>query len=546
MNQRPTPPPVDQWLSASSANSAVTPTDNARQFVVYNVYRALVAFCLMAILINPSTTGLLAGFDRSLFIAGCAALLASAVLLTGRWGDRLQQSEAGIFGLMLADIFATALIASGSGGLFNGFSVLYLITVAAAAVMLSTRILATLVAALAVLAILADAFWMVTQGLASVSALLPAGILGSLLFTVSLLVQLMASRLSAAEAQTEAAEFRVAALQQLNEQIILHMDTGILITDKQGALRPINVAANRLLNLPTGIDVTLSRISPELANQYDEWCEVGQHRKEPFRIDTNGPVMIASFARLDDQQDSSHLIFIEDYTPVTQFAQSIKLNSLSKLTASIAHEIRNPLAAIRHAAQLMSESGTIDEADNILCDILVNNSDRVSDIIDNVTEVSRRAAPNPERLTMNEWLPRYLEEYKQQLTETVALTLDVTEQAASVHIDPNHLKRVLSNLLDNALRHSKQDSGESAAAIRLSVDDHQGQVHMDIVDFGRGVTEHHIGRLFEPFFTTSTEGSGLGLYLCKELCEINGAGLFYHRTPADESAFRLSFKQEGS
>ena len=147
---------------------------------------------------------------------------------------------------------------------------------------------------------------------------------------------------------------------------------------------------------------------------------------------------------------------------------------------------------------------------------------------------------------MNEWLPRYLEEYKQQLTETVALTLDVTEQAASVHIDPNHLKRVLSNLLDNALRHSKQDSGESAAAIRLSVDDHQGQVHMDIVDFGRGVTEHHIGRLFEPFFTTLTEGSGLGLYLCKELCEINGAGLFYQRTPADESAFRLSFKQEGS
>lgn len=235
---------------------------------------------------------------------------------------------------------------------------------------------------------------------------------------------------------------------------------------------------------------------------------------------------------------------MEDYAPVAQFAQSIKLNSLSQLTASIAHEIRNPLTAIRHAAQLMAESQTIAEADQILCDILVSNSDRVSAIIDNVTEVSRRAAPNPEELDLNKWVANYLDEYQQQLTSPAEISLTPSEETALVAFDPSHLKRVLSNLLDNALRHSKLDTQRNAAAVRLEVDATQEQVHMDIIDYGLGVSENHIGRLFEPFFTTSKEGSGLGLYLCKDLCEINGAGLFYRRTPEKESAFRVSFREE--
>ncbi len=193
---------------------------------------------------------------------------------------------------------------------------------------------------------------------------------------------------------------------------------------------------------------------------------------------------------------------------------------------------------------MLSESDTVDEADAVLCNILVNNSDRVTDIIENVTEVSRRKAPKMERIALFGWLQRFLDDYRQQRTDDIVLTLEGDNRTVQVSIDTGHLQRVLSNLIDNALRHSFTDTGESVAIVRVSVDARQAQVLVDIVDKGLGVVEHNIGRLFEPFFTTAKDGSGLGLYLCKELCEINGAGLVYQRTPTNESAFRVSLKLE--
>ena len=536
--------PTEQLFLAPDQATRSLARDNARSFFIYNGYRALVALSLLVILVLPATQTLIISFKPSVIIVGSTLLLLSALALTGNTGNRLQNSEAGIFGLMLLDITAIALITSGSSGLLDGFSVLYLITVAAAAVMLTTHILATLVAAIAVLAVLVDAFWMVGQNRAEVSTLLPAGILGSLLFTVSLIVQLMASRLTAAEAQAEAAEARVAALQRLNQQIIVHMDRGILLVDPQLRLNPVNATATRLLSLAANAATAIGDVSPDLANQYLEWLESGQHKPEPFRIKTDGPALVSSFAQLDDIADGSNLVFIEDYTPVTQFAQSLKLNSLSKLTASIAHEIRNPLAAIRHAAQLLSESDTVDDADAVLCNILINNSDRVTDIIENVTEVSRRKAPNTQRITLFTWLERFLNDYHQQRADNIVLELEGDSRGACVSIDTTHLQRVLSNLIDNALRHSKADMGESVAIVRVTIDEQQGLALLDIVDRGHGVTEHNLARLFEPFFTTAKDGSGLGLYLCKELCEMNGVGLVYQRTAANESAFRVSLKLE--
>jgi two-component system sensor histidine kinase PilS (NtrC family) len=220
---------------------------------------------------------------------------------------------------------------------------------------------------------------------------------------------------------------------------------------------------------------------------------------------------------------------------------------LSKLTASIAHEIRNPLGAISHAAQLLTESNTVDEADRILCDILVSNSRRVSDIIDNVSEVSRRQAPRAQYLALNTWLPMYLDEYRTLRTQECDVVLRLsTEHDAEVAIDPEHFKRILSNLLDNGLRHSEEEGNCSRVRIDVLPDPSGQSVFIDIVDFGLGVAEHNLTRLFEPFFTTSKQGSGLGLYLCKELCEINGARVSYQRTRLGESAFRLTLDCERS
>jgi len=531
-------------LEMTSLHDSGVRSDNARLFGIYNGYRMIVSLCLLALLLVPAAKGLVSGFDRELFIAGCLLLLLSSVVLTAAPGRRVRQSETGTFGLMLADVTAIALLASASGGILSGLSVLYLVTVAAGAIMLRTRILATLIAAVAVLALLADTFWLVSRGETGLNMLVPAAVLGSLLFVVSVLAQVMASRLDRAEAQANAAESQVIALQQLNQQIIVHMHTGICLVDEQLYLRPINAAALRLLNLRSRGPVAIDQVSEDLRDQFEQWRDLGRHRPEPFRIQTDGPALTASFAGLDNRADSNALMFVEDYTPVTRFAQSLKLNSLGKLTASIAHEIRNPLASIRHAAQLLSESGTIDAADTILCDILMKNSDRVNDIIDNVTEVSRRQAPKPQTLPLNDWLPDCLEEYRSQAHEDAVIELSTSPEQPVITVDPRHLQRILSNLLDNALRHSLEDASRNEARVEVISDEEAGQVHIDVVDYGLGVADADRTHLFEPFFTRSGNGSGLGLYLCKDLCEINGAELTYRRNVAGESTFRVSINLE--
>ena len=513
-----------------------------RLFVIYNTCRILLAIALLSLLIIPNSAELISQFDRTMFVAGSSLLLLSALILLGGTGRWLYSSQTHIFGLILFDITLIAMIVGAAGGILSGFSVLYLITVFAAATMIRDRALATVIAAIAVLAVLMDTAWMVSRSEATINMLLSAGLLGSLLFALSLLVQVMTSRLAEAEADAVNAKATVEALQRLNEQIIIHMETGILLADHTGSAICINEAAQTLLGLAEGERVHLLNISADLANQYQEWCETSTDLPEPFRIAEEGPTMVASFVALSKAANQSNLIFIEDYTPVTQFAQSLKLNSLSKLTASIAHEIRNPLGAISHAAQLLTESNTVDAADGILCDILVSNSRRVSDIIDNVSEVSRRQAPKPTDILLSSWLPAYVEEYRslQQQPYDIAISdLEATDLAISV--DSEHLKRILSNLFDNALRYSIEDGDCSRIRLDTSIEKLTGHVHLDIVDFGLGVTEYNLARLFEPFFTTSKHGSGLGLYLCKELCEINGARLTYRRTKIGESAFRITF-----
>ena len=519
--------------------------DRLRLFQVYNGYRSFVSLVLIAIWLNPDTREFVGKLDQDRYLLGCGLMLASSVLFYGRLGRLTRRNDTGIFGLMLADIVAITLIADASGGMLSGFYVLYMITVAAAAMLLKVRILATLIAALTVLALLIDTLWLVSRGAADLSLMLPAGMLGSLLFAASLLVQMLARRLETAEAKIDEAEAQVALLQQLNQQIILHMETGILLVAENRQITPINAAAQRLLNIAGPNAHYLANISPELAVQFEQWREVKSHRPSPFQIKRDAPALIAHFADLDERFERKALVFIDDYTPVTQFAQSLKLNSLSKLTASIAHEIRNPLAAISHATQLLNENEALGEGDQNLCRIVLSNSQRVNEIIESVMEVSRRQPPKFQSLDIASWLQSFIIRYYDQTMVDCKVALSaIGDKAIMVSVDPENLTRILTNLLDNALRHSQEKVAAAIARIDIEPDTKAVQCHIDVIDFGYGVPETNLTRLFEPFFTTSNRGSGLGLYLCKELCEINGAGLVYRRSGDDESCFRVSLKME--
>jgi two-component system sensor histidine kinase PilS (NtrC family) len=237
------------------------------------------------------------------------------------------------------------------------------------------------------------------------------------------------------------------------------------------------------------------------------------------------------------------LVFVEDYTPVTQYAQSLKLTSLGRLTASIAHEIRNPLGAISHAAQLLLESPDLSAEDRRMADIIQHHCGRVNQIVESVMQISRREPPKPEYLMLSPWLNEFVANYLEALNRPADITIDCDYRELLVEFDPENLQRVLSNLLDNALRHSQLADAKESAKIVVSLDFVSHQCLIDVIDRGRGVPMADQPKLFEPFFTTVESGSGMGLYLCKELCEINNADLNYRPTDRGESCFRISLNQ---
>jgi two-component system sensor histidine kinase PilS (NtrC family) len=522
-------------------------SQNLALFRVYVGYRSLLSVVLLIMLVSPNTRALVGSLNPTLYTTVALAYLATSIPLVGPLSSRFNESQRLMLLVFLVDIVAITLLADSSGGMLSGLPVLLVITVAASAVLIANRTLATLIAAVSVLAILLDTAWLMLHDVLDSNHLFPAGLLGLLIFAVSLMVQPIAHRLGRAEELARNRASDLYSLQRLNEQIVQHMQTGILLVDRDGVVRIMNKAAIGLLapERPATVEQgrKLGDYCPELADQYEHWRTSGGHRARPFTVMEGAPPVIANFRELQANASGEALVFVEDYTPVTQYAQSLKLNSLGRLTASIAHEIRNPLGAISHAAQLLQESETLEPEDSRMAEIIKHHCERVNQIVESVMQISRREPPRPEYLQLQPWLTNFVGEYLDGLHQPAEVTIRCDYQELLIEFDPENLRRVITNLLDNALRHSKMATGKESARIEVELDFATHQCLIDVIDTGEGVPEGELGKLFEPFYTTIEEGSGMGLYLCRELCEINNADLSYRTTAAGESCFRIALNQ---
>ena len=520
---------------------------NLALFRVYVAYRSLLSIVLLILLVNPNTRTLVGSLNPNLYTTTALVYLATNIPLVGSLSTRLNENQTLMLLVFLVDIMALTLLADTSGGMTSGLPALLVITVAASAVLISNRKLAMLVAAISVLAILLDTAWLILRGVLDIGSLFPAGLLGLLVFGVALMVQTIAHRLGRAEELARNRASDLYNLQRLNEQIVQHMQTGILLVNNEGLVRVMNQSAIRLLAPERKITEEqggqLEDYCVQLAGQFTQWKHSGTHRAAPFTVVEGGNPVIANFQELQPHVNHEFLIFVEDYTPVTQYAQSLKLNSLGRLTASIAHEIRNPLGAISHAAQLLQESPDLIPSDSRMADIIQHHSERVNRIVESVMQISRREPPKPEQLLLAGWLSEFVREYLNALNRPAEVTIDCDYKELLIEFDPENLQRIFTNLLDNALRHSKQRTGKETARIHIDIDSTLHQYQINMIDNGSGVAFGDRAKLFEPFFTTMTEGSGMGLYLCKELCEINNADLDYRPTGKGESCFRISINQ---
>ena len=247
------------------------------------------------------------------------------------------------------------------------------------------------------------------------------------------------------------------------------------------------------------------------------------------------------FAHLGKDNDSGTLIFLEDMAAVAQQAQQLKLASLGRLTASIAHEIRNPLGAISHAGQLLAESSHLDKSEARLTEIIQDHSQRVNTIIENVMQLNRRDRSNPEEIELNQWLASFVDDFclneailHSQIHHTPIDDINI------IRFDDSQLQQILINLCQNGLRHGDQDS-RPQLWLQCGIIKESNTPYLEVIDNGKGIDATLAEHIFEPFFTTAANGSGLGLYISRELCESNQAHLNYISSPDSGSCFRITF-----
>jgi two-component system sensor histidine kinase PilS (NtrC family) len=248
------------------------------------------------------------------------------------------------------------------------------------------------------------------------------------------------------------------------------------------------------------------------------------------------------FAPLGGGRLGGVVIFLEDTSLIAERVQQAKLAALGRLSASIAHEIRNPIGAMSHAGQLLAESPSVEPNDLRLTDIIRVNARRVSQIVESVLALSRREKTHPERLPLNPWLEDFAREFVQ--------TLELFEGAVSVvgdgvdieaQMDPTHLHQIVWNLCDNAVKYASVAAGAIAVELSCGYLEPSGRVYLEVADRGPGITPDKVEQVFEPFYTGQPGGTGLGLYISRELAERNGATLRYQHRTGGGSIFRIVF-----
>ncbi|NOZ51581.1 MAG: ATPase [Gammaproteobacteria bacterium] len=512
-----------------------------------NFYRVILAAIFVSSVFIEANLPVLGGHNPGSFAITAYIYLSIAALSNFAIQWRWPNFELLILVLTLTDITVLTLVMHTSGGIESGLGMLLVLAIAGNSLLIAGRT-ANLFAAIAAIAVLFDQ--VISNMNQSVTTnYTQAGILGATLFATAMLSHVLSKRIRESEALAEQRGVDLANLAQLNEHVIKRMQSGVIVVDADARIRLMNESAWYMLGLPsmrnTG-NKTLNFISLELANQFEAWKNRQVTETKIFRATGASVDILPSFTSLGNNDTSGTLIFLEDTARMAQQAQHMKLASLGRLTASIAHEIRNPLGAISHADQLLAESKNLNSTDKRLTEIIHSHTKRVNGIIENVLQLSRRGNTMPENIVLNDWLNNFVQEFAlSQNIDQSTISHHVMPNDIKIHIDPTQLHQIVWNLSHNGLRFSIDYPANPKLEIRASLNDENSRPFLEIIDHGPGIDPETAQQIFEPFFTTDSMGSGLGLYIARELCELNQAHIQYIPVPSGGSCFRIDFASTG-
>ena len=508
---------------------------------LFNLYRILVAL-VFSVLLLSSVTARYFSLSGSIYGSGQVGVILYALLALAVFvASESRRSSVTILTLIGVgcDLVMGALLLFVFGGLSSGVGVLLLITVAMSALLLPGR-LALLTAAVATFALLSESFYALTVQGTSERNLAQAALVGTAFFATVAIFYWLARLTRESQELVERQGVDIANLAQINELIIQRMRTGILVIDGAGEVRRFNESGWYLLGTPPTEETQVRKLSPDLYDRWRYWITTGKHNNVPIQVAQGVPAVVPRFTRLSGQDDAATLCFLEDESMVYRRAEELTLASLGRLSASIAHEVRNPLAAISHAAQLLAESEDMLETDRRLIEIILNHCGRVNGIVENVLQLSRRERSRPECVQLAPWAFGFVNDFRQaHPLGQDQLRCVVDQRDARALVDPSQLTQAVWNLVRNAIRYGRQPDQSADICIRVRQHNPAQGALVEIIDRGPGIPATLQRQLFEPFFTTHADGTGLGLYICKQLLGANQASIEYVSVPAGGSCFRI-------
>lgn len=487
----------------------------------FNVYRLIVAsLFIVAALVHPAVLDL-AGpdLDRFRVVAWAYLSLATTYQIALRRAQRAFPVRLTLH--VLTDIVAITLLMDASGGFKSGVGVMLLISLAGAA-LVGSAALTALYAAVASIAVL------IVQGLqvlardATLASMLQPGLLSIGFFATAAMTNRLAQRVIMNERVARQRAVDLANQLRISDLVIQDVHDGVLVVDGNGLVRQANRRVEALTGRP-GPDLDQIDVYwPDLARELERWRRHGPDAVQTVQSPEGGRPVRARFVDAGVAGARLTLVFLEDLSELEERSRQLKLAALGRLTANIAHEIRNPLSAITHAGDLLAEENRAAPRERLIR-IIRDNAQRLDRMVGDVLELNRRDRLAPESIRLAPFLATFADDFAH--TEAIPREgLRVTCQGDPiVQFDRVHLHQVLWNLARNAWRHSRQQEGSVVMRVQRA-----GQrLELHVVDDGPGVPADVQGQLFEPFFTTFSSGTGLGLYIARELCAANGATLDY-------------------
>jgi two-component system, NtrC family, sensor histidine kinase PilS len=422
---------------------------------------------------------------------------------------------------LATDIVAVAVLTYASGGFRSGLGVMLLISLAGAA-LVSRGTLMLFYAALASIAVLLEqTYWVLVQDAGTANYLQP-GLLSIGYFATALITNQLARRVILNERLARQRGADLADQLRVNRLVIQDVQDGVLVVDANGLVRQNNPRVAELLGRPAPELGQIEEYSDELARSLAAWRGTQGPNSVTLRFAESGRFVRARFVSAGLSDGSISLVFLEDLSKLQEQAQQLKLAALGRLTANIAHEIRNPLSAITHAGDLLREESRGPQKERMV-QIIRDNARRLDHMVRDVLELSRRDRIQPESIRMQPYLHTFVDEFAQnEGIPRRSFSVDAAD-GITMDFDRVHLNQVLWNLVRNAWRHCRKQPG----SVLLTASRRTNRVELHVVDDGDGVAKELQAQLFEPFFTTFASGTGLGLYIARELCVANGASLDY-------------------